>query len=374
MANILLLGGTGAIGIYLGPLLNSLGHSVYCTTRGGEINAMDSDNGISYLVGNAQNKAWVSNVITRKRFDCIVDFMNYSTTSFLDRYEELLLNTDHYIFISSYRVYADLGLDPLNESSPRLLDVSNDHDYLATDEYALAKARQETILKKSSHKNWTIARPGITYSKARFQLCTLEANTVCFRALRGLPVALPSECLDKYTTLTWAGDVAKLIAALVLHDSTKKEEYNVVSSEAHKWSEVLSVYESAIGLTWKIVSLEEYEQVVGGHYQIHYDRLFNRILDNAKILKAAGLQQKDLKPLSAALRMELTEFRNNPVYQYPNIHINAKMDRLLGSHLNPLSTDKHEYYEYAKHRYRSVGTLSSYFSKLTRRLPLRVAT
>ena len=35
----------------------------------------------------------------------------------------------------------------------RLLDISKDDKYLRTDEYALAKARQENILQKSG-KNW----------------------------------------------------------------------------------------------------------------------------------------------------------------------------------------------------------------------------
>ena len=66
--------------------------------------------------------------------------------------------------------------------------------------------------------------------------------------------------------------------------------------------------------------------------------------------------------------MELSEFIKNPVYQYPNIHINAKMDKVLGFHLNPLSVAKTEYLVYARERYRPIGKLAHYYSKASRRL------
>ena len=165
--------------------------------------------------------------------------MSYSTVDILDKYKILLSSTYHYIFLSSYRVFADSGHMPLNEESGRLLDTSNDNEYLATDEYGLAKTRQENIFRESTYKNWTITRPGITYSQSRFQLCTLEANTICLRVLRGISVALPEECPDKYNTLTWGGDVAKFITALALQGFTKSEVFNFASSETHKWRDIL---------------------------------------------------------------------------------------------------------------------------------------
>ena len=70
--------------------------------------------------------------------------MIWSTSDFDKCYEALLAATDQYIYMSSYRVYADSPL--ITEDSPRLLDVSDDPEYLATDEYALAKARCENLL------------------------------------------------------------------------------------------------------------------------------------------------------------------------------------------------------------------------------------
>ena len=41
-------------------------------------------------------------------------------------------------------------------------------------------------------------------------------------------------------------------------------------------------------------------------YQLRYDRLFDRVIDNTKILELAGLNQKDLMPLYDGLKKELS--------------------------------------------------------------------
>src|SRR5690606_29311751 len=128
---------------------------------------------LRYLVGDGHDAEAISAILTQNRYDAVVDFMDYTTAEFKERYGLLLDNTDQYIFLSSYRVYADSEV--LNEKSPRLLDVSSDDDFLATDDYALRKARQEDMLVGSGKSNWTIVRPGITYSKQKFQFGPLEA-------------------------------------------------------------------------------------------------------------------------------------------------------------------------------------------------------
>ena len=141
---------------------------------------------ISYFQADAKDCDTLR-AILRNNYDAIVDFLLYSTIQFLDRYRILLSNTNHYIYLSSYRVFA--GSDtPINEDSAQLLDISDNKRFLATDDYALAKARQEDILENSRFRNWTIVRPAITYSKLRYQLVTLEANTVVARAFKKRPV------------------------------------------------------------------------------------------------------------------------------------------------------------------------------------------
>ena len=328
---ILLLGGTGAMGFYLVPELLILGFEVFVTTR--SEHASDNSH-LRYLAVNAMNPDALHMVLSTIKPDAIVDFMSYGTTLFSDRSRQLLNGTGHYCFLSSYRVFADSSPNALTERSPRLLDVCDDSVYLATDEYALAKARQEDVLRTCGKKNWTILRPCITYSRNRFQLGTLEANTICYRALQGLPVIMAREILAKQTTMTWAGDVAKMIARLVLNESTFGEDYNVVTSEHHSWSEVADCYKECMGLRVEETDLNMYAKVVEAEYQIKYDRMFDRVLDNSKVLAATGMVPSDLKSLRSGLEAELRDFQHAPYYQYPNLALNARMDRVTGTRLS----------------------------------------
>ena len=116
---VLLLGGTGAMGRYLAPELKARGFTVLITSRKDHVS---DDPMIRYIKGNAKQDAFFETLM-QERYDAIVDFMIYNTESFAARRDTLLSRTDHYLFLSSYRVYADAGLTPLTEESPRLLDT-----------------------------------------------------------------------------------------------------------------------------------------------------------------------------------------------------------------------------------------------------------
>jgi len=328
---VLLLGGTGAMGVYLVPALLNAGFLVQVTSRS---QRNSSHPHLHYLQGNALDSGYLRDVLAETHPDAIVDFMSYSTPEFQNRRDMLLNGTGHYLFLSSYRIFADSHPDPLTERSPRLLDICKDQAYLATDEYALAKARQEDLLRTSGRTNWTILRPGITYSINRFQFGTLEANTLCYRARQGLPVIMAREILEKHTTMTWAGDVAKLVSRLILNPGALSEDYNVVSAEHHLWSEIAGYYREFLNLRIIETDLATYERVVGRPAQIRYDRLFNRILDNTKVLAAARIAQLDFMPLHKGLNQELSEFLKRPFIQYPNLALNARMDKATGTRIS----------------------------------------
>lgn len=319
---ILLLGGTGAMGMYLAPELSRNGCQVYITSRK-KHESEDAD--IFYLEGNAKNMDFTRQILEMK-FDAIVDFMIYSTEEFRERYQLLLGSTDHYLFLSSYRVYGDNHGKPITEDSPRLLDYVQDAEYLKTDEYALKKARQENILRQSGYHNWTIIRPAITYSKTRFQLGTLEAADFVKRTLEGKPVIFPTQMAGKQATLTWAGDVAKMIYRLMFNEKAMEEAFTVSTSEHHTWQEIIAYYQKIIGLQVCYVDLQVYEDIIGGPYQIKYDRMLDRVIDNSKILSVTGLSQSDLLPLETGLTMELQQFRTNPSYTGFNAARDKKTD------------------------------------------------
>ena len=309
----LVLGGTGAMGLYLVPELASQGYEVRVVSWD---NVVSDNPRISYVKADAKNNEYLKELL-KEKFDVIVDFMLYSTEEFKARYDILLQNTAHYIFLSSYRVY-DGGQIPITENTSRLLDVSKDKDFLATEDYSLYKARQEDVLQNSKYNNWTIVRPAITYSKYRFQLVTLEAPVVVARALKGLPVVLPGEALSVQATMSWAGDVAKMFSRLLLNPAAWRECFTLATAEHRTWGEIAEYYREIIGLNYVAADTVDYLNIINNapwaRYQLAYDRLFQRIVDNSKILRVTGLKQADFMPLRRGLEKELSALPKDTVW------------------------------------------------------------
>lgn len=357
----LLLGGTGAMGDYLKDELLNAGDDVYITSR----RPHQSVDNLHYLCGDAHDTDFLKSVVGEIKPDVIVDFMVYGTAEFRVRFEYLLSHTRQYIYVSSYRVFANTK--PLIEASPRILDACDDEEYLKTDEYALAKARQENLLRESPYENWTIVRPSITYSRNRFQFGCLEAGIVCFRALQGLPVVMPEEMLDKHATMTWAKDVARMIARLALNPGALREDFNVVTAESHTWREILGIYHMVLGMEVETIPMTDYLTICA-RYQTLYDRMFDRVMDNSKVLRVTGMTQTELTPIELGLARELEAFKRNPRYQYGvDVGASAKMDRMCHTHTSLNGLSARQKFIYFRCRYKWIENLGALASRLTKR-------
>lgn len=115
---VLILGGTGAMGVPLSKILIDEGYDVYVSTRK---NRSDST-GINYLLGNAHDISFITTVLNNTKYDAVVDFMIYSEEELKNRIDLFLDNTNQYFFISSARVYAPCE-GRIKETSPRSLTI-----------------------------------------------------------------------------------------------------------------------------------------------------------------------------------------------------------------------------------------------------------
>ncbi len=284
---ILILGGTGAMGTSLVEILRKQEENeIFVTSRSSH---RDEDH-LHYLKGNAQDDGWMDEVLGQETWDVIVDFMIYSTEHFLKRHSALLKATGQYVFFSSSRVYADGAGEKITEETPRLLDTTKDQVYLATDEYALAKAREEDVLQKAERKNWTIIRPYITYNTERLQLGTMEKEAWLYRALHGRTVVFTKDVADTLTTMTYGYDVAIGIASVLGKSEALGEVFHITQPQPVTWRRVAEIYQKAFlqatGKEMKIKYLpdaEEFSKVFCNHWQVYCDRLYPRVFDNRKI-------------------------------------------------------------------------------------------
>ncbi len=328
MKKILVLGGTGAMGVYTVPELVKKGFDVDVVTLD---NVTSDTPSIKYIIGDGKNLEFLQGLLKNK-YDAIIDFLTYGTAEFKERYKMLLSSTEQYIFLSSYRVYANEQI-PVTETAPRMLDVSTDAEYLKTEDYSLFKARAEDILFSCEYKNWTIARPAITFSKFRYQFMNMEADLFVKRVFAGKKIIVPKQALDIQCTLSWGGDMAKLFANIVFKENAMGEAFNFSTAEHNSWRTIAEYYKELIGLEYVAVDKEEYMSLFEynqyNRYQLEYDRMFERIMDNSKVLQITGLKQSDFMSVKAALQMELAELPRD--YQWNNWYdaISGRMDEYL---------------------------------------------
>lgn len=317
------------MGTFLVDILQQKGYDVHVTTR-----QQITSNGIKYWQCNARQESFIDE-LKDKHFDAIVDFMGYKTDEFKKRIDIMLSSTDHYCFLSSARVFAN-SQQPITESSPKLIDVCTDAEYLQTDEYALAKARQERLLLASAMKNWTIIRPYITYGGNRFQLEAMEKEEWLYRALQGRAVLVSSDILDKWTTMTSGLDVARSIVSILENDCSKGEDYNVVGTDSLRWREVLQLYaESFMKSTGKEMKIKEVDDAMRIHYpwakfQVMYDRMYNRCFSNQKL--SWLIDTTSFLSMKEGVQDSINKFLLNPSFKSIDWNMEASKDRITGEY------------------------------------------
>lgn len=322
---VLLLGGTGAMGVPLVTLLSKQEDvTIYVTSRTDK----DSLGNVNYIKGNAKDYGFLESLLN-KHYDAIIDFLVYSSNDFKKRLPIILEHTDQYFFFSSARCYAESnGL--ITEESPRLIDVCKDEEYLATDEYGLAKGREENILRSCGSSNWTIIRPYITYNSNRIQLGVYEKENWLRRALEERTVIFPADIADSLTSLTYGPDVAKVITLLIGNEKAYGETFHITTSETHTWREICEFYVSEIekitGNKIKVMFPDNSEglQKVWNPWQIKYDRLFDRTFDNSKIKSVIG--EFEFQATFLGLSKCLKEFLASPQWLTMNWRYEAWCD------------------------------------------------
>lgn len=310
MKKVLLIGGGGTLGTYTAEELLRLGCAVDVLCP--EEKASDIAK-LRFLRAYATIE-YLQELFQSVRYDGIVNFLHYKQAELYKPFHELLCaNTEHLIFLSSYRIYADLQ-HPITESAPQLLDVSTDAEFLAEESYALAKSRCERYLfSQSQTNNWTAVRPVISFSQYRFDIVVSGKYDVLEHFARGEEMLLPAACRDLTAGLDWAGNTGKIIARLLLRDGTQRQAYTVSSAQNRTWGEVADFYTNVVGTKFRWVDTETYlqhdEQIAKKRWILLYDRLYDRTIDNRKVLQATGLTSADFLPVEEGLRIELEKYK-----------------------------------------------------------------
>lgn len=349
---ILIIAGTGAMGKALVSLLaENPDNYIDVTSR----QIRTSFGNVHYIQGNAKERAFLDSLL-QNHYDVIVDFMVYGTDQFEERCESFLNATDQYVFLSSARVYAPSD-DLLTEDSPRLLDVCQDEEYLHTNEYALAKAREENFLFKSSSKHYTIVRPSLTYNDNRLQLAIWEKEEWLYRAIRGKKIIFPKQLESVITTMSWGNDVSYAISKLIGNSKSYGEAVHIAGAESKTWGEILKIYrtcfENKTGAPLKVYFAKDLEGLSRDFkrvYQTRYARGISRQFDNSKLESIIG-KISFASPEQGLANCMSAFFDAKPELQKLDWKTEAKMDKISKDFQWPLEFSRKNKLKYILARF-----------------------
>lgn len=327
---ILLLGGTGAMGVPLCRLMKKEGHNITVTSRNNH--RME---GISFVKGNAMEINFISKLL-EVHYDAVVDFMIRSEEGTKAVMDIILRNCDQYIFLSSSRVFAPINIEDgerITENTPRLLDVCGDNKYTSSNEYAIEKAREENLFFKSNYRNWTIVRPTLTYNINKFQFAYGEKEDWLFRVLNNHSIVFPKDMVNVKTTMVYGDDVAMAISKLIGNKKALGKAVNIVSEEYMTWGDILNIYKEVIEKKQvkklKVVyidNIEKLTKLTENYYQVKYARAVDRCFSNKGLKEIVG--NSDFISIKTGLTKSMTEFLENIHFQEINWKKQALYDKI----------------------------------------------
>ena len=299
MKKVLLIAGGGTLGTYTAEELLRLGHSVDVICLEDKV----SNNERLRFFKESATLEYLKELFSKNHYDGIVNFLHFKNYEDYIPYHELLANnTEHLIFLSSYRVYSDLK-KPITEDTPQLIDViTDDPEFHEKETYALSKSRAERFLKDNPYpKNWTIARPVISFSDRRLDVIITSKNVVVEAAREGRTVQLPIEAKNNIAGLDWSGNSGKLIANLLFKKECIGEAYTISTAQGLTWGEVADLYTEILGTKFEWAPADFSRDA----WHWRYDRAYDRPIDNSKVLAATGLKPSDFKSIREGIVIEL---------------------------------------------------------------------
>ncbi|MBP3332643.1 MAG: hypothetical protein J6M35_01205 [Clostridia bacterium] len=303
---VLLIAGGGTLGTYVSKELIRLGCCVEVICPEEKV----SDNERLFFHQSYATYELLKELFAKTHYDGIVNFLHYRDLEEYKKAHRLLINnTDHLVFLSSYRVYAD-EQHPITESAPRLYDVTDDEEFLADEDYAVPKSKCEDFLNNECKgEAWTIVRPVISFSSRRLDLLLYSGRDVLDYAARKEEMILPEIVKDFSAGIDWAGNSGKLIANLLFKKEAIGESFTIYSGHGLTWGEVADIYSELIGVKIRWCEENEYvnntPKIKKSPWIWKYDRRFNRDVDASKVLAVTGLNKEDFATVSDGIKIEL---------------------------------------------------------------------
>ena len=337
MKRVLLIAGTGTLGASAYPELVKLGYRA-------DVVSLEDYKSVTPRLEFIRARAdldWLKGFFAeRGRYAAVVDFIHTPDVELLKRRMDLILaHTDQFVYLSSYRTYADRDR-VVTEETPQWLDVTKDPKFLAEDDYAIPKAKGERYLTSLGTRNWTIIRPIISFTHFRLDLVTVGAYAILHRTAAGKRIPLPAEVRDKHCGVTWGGNTGLLIAHLIGKDEALGEAFTLGVDEGLTWGDVAKCYEELAGARFEWIPAKDYLEIAtpNGYMDqqmIWTDRNLDRTVDFSKVMRVTKLPRERFMCCRDAIAHELAYLSERPdlVQRFDSPlrrELDRKMDEYFG--------------------------------------------
>jgi nucleoside-diphosphate-sugar epimerase len=322
---VLFIGGTGIISSACADLAVEQGIDLYLLNRG--ISERPAAKGAKVLFGDIRDPESVKKAIGTMRFDCVVDFVAFSTDHVqadIDLFKDI---TSQYIFISSASVYRKPpGLVPVTEST----FAANKHW-----PYSRNKIACEDLL-INAYRDFdfpvTIVRPSHTYDKRGFPW--FGNWTVIDRMMKGKKILVQGDGSSLWT-LTHHKDFAKGFNGLLGNCNAVGEVFHITSDESLSWDAIHKIYSNIIGIKPDLCHVTS-DLIV--HYNPNWegdllgDKTHSMVFDNSKIKRYVPGYAATI-PYSHGAQDIMDFFLEDKSRQVVNPELDSLFDKIINAQL-----------------------------------------
>lgn len=244
---ILLIGGTGRISLSITNLLLEQGHELYLINRGNRNKDIGGEN-VTFLTGDINNEASMSQLLKGMSFDVVADFIAFTPEDLKRDYRLFKDKTKQFIFISSASAYHKPSKDYLISEGTSLSNPywQYSRDKIACEDYLMKLYREEgfpiTIVRPSHTYDNKSIPTGVRGDKGSWQIAK--------RILEGKSIIIHGDGTSLWT-MTHADDLAKGFVGLLGNIHAIGEAVHITSDETLTWNQVYHTIANALGVELK---------------------------------------------------------------------------------------------------------------------------
>ncbi|MDR2506136.1 MAG: SDR family oxidoreductase [Oscillospiraceae bacterium] len=247
---VLFIGGSGTISTECVKAAVAFGHEVCVLNRGSKNDTLPPD--VIQITCNVRDSESAAKATHAHKFDCVADFISFTTEHLQKNINVFRGKTAQYLFISSASAYQKPPRNwPITESTP----LCNPHWQYSRDKIAC-----EELLMREYRENglpFTVVRPSHTYCDGNIPLAIHGSKgpwQTLKRILEGKPVPMFGDGTSLWT-VTHSSDFAQAFVHLLGNRKAIGEAFHITSDEAITWNQIYGSVARALGMDFSDLKL-----------------------------------------------------------------------------------------------------------------------